>query len=216
MPLEDFSTYTEVDPNTRITVTATRITGTSLTRPESAYVYDDKGANHFTGDFEHFIESYQTLATNFGAQHIWALFNNIGDREDCRAVVDTWAAVYHRGTTGNTPTLAVIGYVTGAGASDVSVNLSLNTLYYLTIDRTGNALTCKIYSDASRSSLVDTITCSPSSNPDFRYVYGHQTLTLAGSAYAMSGYCQNLDLREGALARIMHHYTHIIGHIIRG
>ena len=47
MAVEDFTTYTEVDPNSRITVSSTKVTWASVQRDEDAYVYKDKGVNYF-------------------------------------------------------------------------------------------------------------------------------------------------------------------------
>ena len=49
---ENYTTYTEVDPNSRVVVTsATQIDFTNLTREENAYVVYDYGALAFVGDF---------------------------------------------------------------------------------------------------------------------------------------------------------------------
>ena len=52
MAFENFTEYTEVDPNARISVTKTRVTWTAITRQEEAYVYIDKGVDYFAGNFE--------------------------------------------------------------------------------------------------------------------------------------------------------------------
>src|SRR5574344_1581071 len=44
---EDLSTYTEVDPNSHISATSSRMTGTSINRNETAYAYYDKGTGYF-------------------------------------------------------------------------------------------------------------------------------------------------------------------------
>ena len=52
MAIEDFSTYTETDPNSKIAVTSSKIDVSAIDRGDNAYVYDDKGSNFFDGDFE--------------------------------------------------------------------------------------------------------------------------------------------------------------------
>jgi len=49
--VQDLTSYTEVDPNSRIAVTANRVTATNLTRNEDAYVYKDMGIDYFAGSF---------------------------------------------------------------------------------------------------------------------------------------------------------------------
>ena len=56
--LQNFTTFTEVDPNTRISKTATRVTWTDITKPEDAYVYKDMTADYFDGDFTHYLTLY--------------------------------------------------------------------------------------------------------------------------------------------------------------
>jgi len=52
-PDEDFSTYTEEDPETLVTVTSSRVTWAGTAPNNVAYVCDDKTADHFDGDFTH-------------------------------------------------------------------------------------------------------------------------------------------------------------------
>lgn len=181
---EDFTTYTEVDPNTHITVAANELDLADLARNEDAYVYDDKGAGHF-GDFEHLVD-IQILSTS-GAGSLsapWGVSNNIND-------VLAWATgLYIRlnGGTGEIRLVEVNGgsFDTYAGARD--------TWYYLTIERSDTTLTCKIYSDASRTILVDTlsVTCLTTT---YRYVYGCASYN-SGHANAYDGDVDQLDLQE--------------------
>ena len=56
MALEDFTTYTEVDTAGRLTVTSDTITIENLDRDEDSYIYADKGADFFDGDYEHLLQ----------------------------------------------------------------------------------------------------------------------------------------------------------------
>jgi len=56
MANENFTTYTEVDPSGHMTETATRATSVAMQKPETCYLYKDKGAGHFSGDFEFLFE----------------------------------------------------------------------------------------------------------------------------------------------------------------
>lgn len=51
MANEDFTTYSEVDPNNRLSYTTSRLTITGMQRDEDCYAYDDKGLNNFSGNF---------------------------------------------------------------------------------------------------------------------------------------------------------------------
>src|SRR3972149_712527 len=80
MAVENFTTYTEVDPNSRITVTSTKVSAAGLKRNESAYVYSDKGVNHFSADWGHLLtaDDLLHLAGQDGIVEIWAVANDIG------------------------------------------------------------------------------------------------------------------------------------------
>ncbi|GAI56146.1 unnamed protein product, partial [marine sediment metagenome] len=78
MALEDYREYTEVDPNHHISVSKNHI-DFNCRNDETAYVYKDKGVNHF-GDFTHLL---QIKANSFGLYSfgcVWALAN---DLENC-------------------------------------------------------------------------------------------------------------------------------------
>ena len=63
MSVENLSTYTETDPNSKITISGTgseKVSYSALSKQESAYVYKDFGANHFDAldvDFEGYVNS---------------------------------------------------------------------------------------------------------------------------------------------------------------
>ena len=84
MVYEDFTAFTEVDPNSRFVATASRITFTGLQRDETAYVYKDKGVDFFDGDFEHQFNVHITAgsgASPNALNEVWALGNVLDDRK---------------------------------------------------------------------------------------------------------------------------------------
>ncbi|GAJ05532.1 unnamed protein product, partial [marine sediment metagenome] len=53
---EDLSTYIEHDiPANRLGVTPSTATMTDLDMDETVWLEDDKGVDHFDGDYEHFL-----------------------------------------------------------------------------------------------------------------------------------------------------------------
>ncbi|MGB6873341.1 MAG: hypothetical protein WBE46_04275 [Dehalococcoidia bacterium] len=201
MATENLTTYTEVDPNSRIGVTAARSAVTGLTRNEDAYLYKDKGAGRFSGDFEHLIDCRVDSGNNVGLLYPWALANLIddvagigasGDLLGCNLYVVSptrvdiylheWIAGVHYGSAG----------YQGAPA----------TTYYLKIKRdesvgTYGTLYCYIYSNAARTNLLATLSLALHEKEDFRYIYATNTYNDANAA-AITGWCENLDLQEGA------------------
>ena len=196
-PTEDFTTYTEQDPNDRLSITANTITVTGLTRNEDAYVYDDKGADHFGATFEHLLDTQCSSSTEpYAASVCWAVSNLVDDAQYWWANQSQAADVYWY----NNP-LEMIIVETEAQVSDTSVGLSADTRYYLAVERTGEtALECRIYSDSARTTLVDTITVSLPSGRRYRYVFAVNSYNTGGGFgdRAASGDVRNLDLQEGA------------------
>ena len=191
MVYQDFTTYEEVDPNEHITRTASRVTFTDLTNPESAYVYKDKGAGHFTGDFEHKLDTLHSSMVRYSYVDVWALSNSIGDRNESGNCINVF---WYGMDAGLTRALALQEKINGALFTDYSIGLSVDTPYYLTIKRVAATLTCEIYSDSDRTNLVDTLTLILHAVLAYRYIYACRTLTEAGLDYAKSGYMENLDI----------------------
>lgn len=212
MATEDFTAYTEVDPNSRITVTSSRVTWASLPRNEDAYVYADKGVGHFAGDFEHLLTIRDEMsgdATGLVAFYVLA-----------NAVDDVFALYFsHRLVQ-----LDVINGTIRLGCGNSSsFPLDFTSAYggaftrYLEIERdesigTYGTMYCRIYTDSGRTMLEDTLSITlTTEKTDWRYVYPCATSN-SGTTVARSGFSENLDLQEGgggggAIPAFMHHYT---------
>jgi len=199
MAKEDFTTYTEVDPNSRITKTADRVTWTDLTRKEDAYVYKDKGVDHFNGDFEHLITIYLDAATTGGRTGaLWGLTNIVDDEKGIADANEDELLVffYYDGTD---HWIYLREYHGGVATTDRCV-CALDTPYYLKIKRdesigTYGRLYCYIYSNPERTTLVDTLQVDLHAKIDFRYIFSIQTYRDEASG-TISGYSENLDLQE--------------------
>jgi hypothetical protein len=194
---EDFTTYTEEDPNNRISTTSTRATFTGIARNEDAWLYIDKGVNHFDGDFEHLFQAKNESNSGPGICGIWSLTNDLDER---RAIL-----------LGGKPELTVVYLGAGqtylievnSSASYVDIYASTQgTLYYYTVDRDESVsfgtLTCKIYTDAPRTVLVDTLTVALHEKVDFRYYMPIQTFNDA-NASTVTGYVENMDFQEAVV-----------------
>ncbi len=200
---ENFTTYTEEDPNTHITVTASRVTVTGLLRNENAYVYKDKTASYFDGDFEHLITAYMTAGTSGGQNVIWGLANFIGSYSDTTKPDMLSVLIYHAG--GTTYRLILQESMLGTKWS-ATYDISLDTPYYLKIKRdesvgTYGTIYSYIYSDSARTNLLQTLTLTLHEKEDFRYIYAGQSMNTA-QAFSISGYSENLDLQEAVEKRI--------------
>lgn len=197
---EDFLTYTEADPNSRIAVTATKVTAASITRNENAWVYIDKGEDSFAGNFTHLVTIKLTAAAADSRLFLWGLTNII---DDMKGIDDasgyffgvsfySWASVYY----------IYQEYCYGGSLQVDTYTCALNTPYYLKIVRDesigGNGrLNTYIYSDSARTTLLDTLQHDLSEKTDFQYVFALNTYN-AGSSEAASGYSENLTLEDAS------------------
>lgn len=191
-PLENYTTYTELDPNGRYAVAANTITITGLTRNEEAWIYDDKDASHFGATFEHLFDA--TLTGDEGMVVVlWAVSNVINDRkywlDNTSQVLTAW--IYNK-------TSAVLRNTEG-GTSDNDTIVD-NTHYWYTPERTSEtAVQLRVYDDAPRTSLVfPALTQAITSGRRYQYVFAVNCAD-SGEASACSGTINNLDLQEAML-----------------
>jgi hypothetical protein len=193
MPYEDFTTYTEVDPNSHISVSANNVNHLHY-RDEDAYVYEDFGAGYF-GDFEHLVVVNFTSGQNASYSWTWMLANAVDDVKGLTSASEKFVGLRGNWWDGTLDVLT-LWYYDGSNNHTDSYDASPNTPYYLTIERSNTTLTCKIYSDAERSNLLDTLALDVTSDA-FRYVFVCNTENTGSSA---GGYTDidNLDLQEAA------------------
>lgn len=200
MATEDLTTYTEVDPNSHITVITTRSTFANLDRNEDAYVYDDKGVGHFDGDYEHLIDVYLDSSDVDAHVIVWGLANLV---DDARGIDDAGGdehlVRFTRSHAGYW--LRMDEMYAGTEYAGSAYGISLDTTYYLKIKRdesvgTYGTLYLYIYSDAARTNLLATQTLTLHEKEDFRYIYVTQALNTNNTPYRTSGYSENLDLQE--------------------
>ncbi len=201
MAYEVFTGYSETDPNNRITVETNKITWAAFTMKETAYVYSDKGVNHFAGDFEHLL-TLNVAAITGAESYFWMIANDILN----------WYAMYTNGKSNLTITTAGSGATyylylkeqDGAAHYDTGQSgLAVATSYYLKIKRveavgTYGTIYNYIYSDSARTTLLYTQTLAlHTSKKDYRYIYGINSRN-SGDAGAVTAYDENLDLQEAA------------------
>jgi len=161
LALEDFTTYTEVDPESDIEVTANKCAVTTMERATAAYVWKDFGTDHF-GDFEHLHKFVLQAEVDSCWAGVWALSNSY------HVVWDMYS---------NNDGLGVELQTTAGGETRLNLRDYENTnvdffvlggaVYtgYCTTERAGTTCTCKLYSDASRTNLIDTLSITCTTTP---------------------------------------------------
>lgn len=198
-PLEDYTTYTEVDGGSDITVGANLLTVSSMSRSVDSWVVDDKTAGHFSGDFTHLLRTQSQSASSAGGRAgVWAIANAVEE------IVTLLGADVQVVRWQNRTSLRVIEANGGSTINHSSISLLLDTNYYLTVDRDESVgsfgeLTVEIDDSADRTSPVDTLSVTLTEKQDFQYVYGLASVNTGGSQ-TWTGIVADLDLQEVAIA----------------
>ena len=190
MANENFTTYTEVDAGGKLTVAAAKITAVNMLRNEDCYVYKDFGVNFFDAldiDFEIFCSGLAGGDGLGGPGLTVATINDgtVWGAGDVRVEFYTYTTV--------------IRLIRGAYVVfDASVGLSYSTLYYCTLSRAagGDTITCTIYSNAARTTVVDTLSVGGFGTSKYRYLYGIVSLN-SGDISRWDGYVQNMNTNIG-------------------
>ncbi|MCK5602180.1 hypothetical protein KAR91_09935 [Candidatus Pacearchaeota archaeon] len=193
MPLENFNSYTLTQTDGRLAVpSANRVNFTAYDRGHDGILY--KQGFSF-GDFEQLVDVHITGSSNDGWFYPfqpWALANDIGTRKELNDAAKLHLTlIYATNITNNFLSLhefnglgQIDRYTFGAGFDS----------HYITVKRTGTDATVEIYSDAERTSLLDTLSGTVSADA-YSTVYGFQALGDVIQAQTITGNIQNLDLQ---------------------
>jgi len=224
-PTEDFTSYTETDPNSNIAVTADTITFTNVrAKYDTFYVYKDKGAAHFDGSFEHLHKHYATAVGDTCSISSWLLSNVLGDENYLRTNSYDMLnyKLYYDAANGRRMYMAEMD-----GASfywDYYTGWLLSTVYYIEVERDENVGTygtlyariCTGNYYGLGGSLVDTLSITlHTSKKDFRYIDACTGYDDNDNTNASTGYVKLLDLQEAGVATFQpfrNYYPHILAH----
>ncbi len=178
---ENLSLYTEVDPNSHISKTSSRVTLAGLTETESAYVYKNFGAAYFNKIDLIFSGRISTGATG---QFDVGFSNELADASGW------WGFDYKE-----IRIVFQLGYIyLYCGTNSDYYAISWDTDYYLTLSRSAgsDSATLKIYSDAARSNLLATLTASGlGTGTKYQYFYAASSYNVSHSGHTISGYVEN-------------------------
>jgi hypothetical protein len=198
------SAYTEVDPNGRFAVAANKITVTGITTNEDAHVYRDmvaKKSGYFDGDFTHLVtfqsSNYSSIAHGW---YPWTLANDV---DDWKGLVDGGKdalTIQVWKTNGADLILYLAELASGTPTVD-TFTWTLGTTYYTTLIRdesvgANGTLYLYIYSDAARTTLLDTLSVTLTQKIDFRYIYAANSYN-QGEDRSNDGFIQDLDMGLG-------------------
>lgn len=197
---EDYSLFTEADPNSRIEKTDSEITFTGIQRDESAYISHNKLVGYFSEDFDHYQELYiDSASANLGRAVCWGVANS--GATDFFTIADNNGAylgvMAH--ATATDFNLLVTECDAGALTTQTKSGLSFDTTYYLHIKRDEavgafGTLYVYIYTDVERTTLVDTVTLTLAKKANFQYLYSFSSWGDNAGAEAITGVFGCIDL----------------------
>jgi len=191
MAIYDLTTFTEINDGSNLwTQTTTRNATTGWVGKSNAMVlYKDMGVDAIE-DYEYYVDIDITTGSNYALVGIWAVVNSpsfivgMGGQPGQRLQMS-----YANGT------YSLTFYDNASYAQDFYSGLSLNTVYYLKIVKTGSSGVCKIYPTAldriNDTNVIDTlsVTCGTTK---LRYLQAGMGAGLGGGG-AFQGYFENFE-----------------------
>ncbi len=198
MAYEDFTTYTEVDPSSQVTVdSATSVSWSDMDRIQDTYVYIDKGAAYFDTDYIHRFEFQFSDRNDTPSMEAWALSNNLGSHQD--HIDGGWDRTYfliHNNA-------AYLRYMKDGAVDDGDNTGALDdgVQYYVTItyDASRQEVVSYIRTASHVGPIVDVLAIQPSVDENYQYLYVICS-NGTGAAGTSDGSVQNLDLMEDSVS----------------
>jgi len=189
MATEDFTTYIEVDPEDRLTVTALKALAQDADADVNVYLYKDKGVDYFDAlniDFELF----QAATSEVSGQGFMAISNTVGVLDD---FADTDIAVGSFRSATGLKIRVTRGRFTEYKQSTL---LDFDRVYWLTLSRAAgsNIVTLRIFDDANRTTVLEILSISGIGATKYRYCYGFVGRNYGVGDRNWDGYIQNMDL----------------------
>ena len=192
---EDFTTYTEVEPNDRIQKTANHVDYADA-RDETAYLYKDYGLDFFGSSFEHLIQVNRASHSTKAIAVFYMLSNSIGDQKD---IVDMGGDAilldFYVHLTGGKQ-LRLLEIVNGVLSNIDYTSYIEGTTYYVKITRSEISISAKFYSDEARENLLFELDGILSENNSYRYLYVSASYDTALASATGTLDVDNLELKE--------------------
>jgi hypothetical protein len=194
-PPEDLTSagWTESDPGGTQTITASKVQATNTqSRSTDTYLYKDYTANHFDALNIEFEICYSSGSGNY---EIWGGPGlTVSAINDLSGFGTTDLLVAWRYGAGG---LTLYLY-RGPGTASDYTSLVVGTLYYCTLSRAAgnNTAVCYIYSNSSRTTLVDSNSVAGYSTTKWRYLFASNDYNDGTSNRLITAYVQNIDLQE--------------------
>jgi len=209
LALEDFTTYTKEDPNNRfVQITPTKVDVDGMTNDEDTWLTFDKGANHFGATFEHTVEiTPRAYTEGYSSGSFWSVTNSLNDYQawwNANAQACFIYTAYFTKWYFELRSAEVSSNDNSYGVFQVGNNVKT----YVTIERTSEtAMEARLYSDAARTVLEDTLAVSVANGRRFRYINAVTSVDNNKPGRAVSMDVENIDLNEGPVGTPMHYFA---------
>lgn len=197
MAYEDFTTYNETDPNNHITVVDANSIDAQVNRQETAYVSKDKGSGHFT-DFEHLFRTVgHNLLSAFGndISYVYGLLDSLTDYKTLRDNLDIGIGCFFYDMENIGAHTFRLNEIENGNYFSDDYTYTIDQTIYCKVTKSGTTLTCHIYSDASRTILLDTLSLTLQADHSFQYVTPINTYN-SGDSHRGDVETFDLDLQE--------------------
>lgn len=199
----DLSTFTEQDTLNRITHNSTRVNITGMRLgDDNTYLAKDYGQYFFGTKFKVNVTTNLSSPMTVGAQGVIVAWSNqLSDVFNCKGDSIIYVRYYyHEGD--NKRRFQVGGYEDDVESyANGNVGLSFDTYYYLTVTRVGDTLTCDIYSDIARSTLIESISKSGLSSDYYRYMYAAQSVDDGDNTHVVTFHSMNFNLSNSTVEK---------------
>ena len=204
MAYEDFTTFTEVDPNSHISTTATRVTYAGLARNEVAYLYKDYGAGYFQmGMGIEGVFNIQSVGGAAGAKSAGICFADAPSTTQ-EAARDQ-AICFHKVETDNTTVHSdyaylinngtAVGYGNGSGTHTLALNTSYAYQLGLITSVGGQygALMCVVFTDTTKTAISSVSIQAFTVATTYQYLVAAQPYN-GGVTSSITGYDENVSI----------------------
>ncbi|MBA7619481.1 hypothetical protein ES703_26820 [subsurface metagenome] len=173
-PGEDFDTWTELDPNEHIAPDQYTVQANPLTRNEDAWLYDDKGLDHFGAAWTHQWKWDWIASSEEGAAVIWAVSNVVQDAQywsdqDSQAL---WLEFYRA------PGFNRLNFKNAElGEEHFFDDYERGHIYWPVVQRTSEtAIEARVYEDEAHENLKHKHELAVTSGRRHRYVFAVNTV----------------------------------------
>lgn len=191
---QDYTTYTEVDSSSVISIQSSTQIYANVQNRYVAYVYYDGGENAY-GDFVATFSKQGAYLTANGICVYFMVANSINDAYHITQNNGYSLYCWSIGIDSNNVYFKLTENVGGTEYTDTSDSTyNMVGYHYITVTRNGDSLTEEIYSDSDRTTLLETLSLTlHDSDLAYQYVYAVSGYNNGGTYYNRN-YMRDLNI----------------------